>query len=133
MEELKFRVFDCQKKKMYYNAFPSFGDTVIYMDGGVRKVLSKDLGDDYIIMQFTGLKDKKNKEIYEGDIVKFDVREFGEYGEGMPEEIGEVDRVKCYNLGDLAFGNWNSSFCYNIIVTGNIYENPELLKKGGAK
>lgn len=69
---------------------------------------------DYIPMQFTGLKDKNGKEIYEGDIVKT-VKE---------------DWVKVYyDRGN--YWVWRYQLAYlwetGVEVIGNIYENPELI------
>lgn len=82
------------------------------------------------LMQFTGLKDKKGKEIYEGDIVLADWLDGGEI----------QDEVKPYEVYfDTGFSIKLESFDYYshlidpesmyLEVIGNIYENPELLKE----
>jgi len=79
-----------------------------------------------ILMQYTGLKDKNGKEIYEGDIViekKYNIHK------GFCEVFWNVDRFDLtnYNNGDYYHGyevNWTE-----VEVIGNIYENKELLEK----
>lgn len=86
--------------------------------------------------QYTGLKDKNGKEIYEGDILTW-----GEDGFAVPSPI-----VVEYKHGAFGYvyvdGNFYpfagvSSFTFNLFdtddrfeVIGNIYDNPELLKGG---
>jgi uncharacterized phage protein (TIGR01671 family) len=81
------------------------------------------------IGQFTGLKDKDGKPVYEGDIVKFNKWEWyrcscysQEEFDSKPdyyEEITFDHRGVSRSKADL------ERFCE---VIGNVYENPELLK-----
>lgn len=69
------------------------------------------------IMQYTGITDKNGQEIYEGDILKWDPKEWGsEYS-----EVVEWD----FELLNARQNDW-PQFCE---VIGNIHENPELLKE----
>ena len=67
--------------------------------------------------QYTGLKDKNGKEIYEGDILHL---WGGEYCQGY-YEFNQKFIVK--DLSDLFF----LGECENIEILGNVYDNPELV------
>ena len=77
--------------------------------------------------QFTGLKDKNGKEIYEGDIVKY--KFCGIY---ITAKIVFNQNVCSFQLSYKNINNhWITNTIYtsdDIEVIGNIYENPELLK-----
>jgi len=82
--------------------------------------------DEYIVEQFTGLKDVNGKAIYEGDIVK------SSYKYAQPK-ISEVimEYGNSYILGeDLSTGNEMlvSDHINEIEVIGNMHENLELLE-----
>ena len=78
---------------------------------------------DIELMQYTGLKDKNNKEIYEGDIVTLHNSKYKVIFNS--KEAGFVLRDDEFEM-NIPFTNNNNK---RMEVIGNIYENPELLKE----
>lgn len=108
MREIKFRAWD--------NPSKSFVEDVT--DLGKAKYYKQPL------MQYTGLKDKKGKEIYEGDIVKRHQRR--EMFETIViRDLEEFLMDRGFNEGEMMEDYSPKS----LEVIGNIYENPELLKE----
>lgn len=86
------------------------------------------------VMQYTGFKDKNGKEIYEGDIL----REYLDTDEGViktdcqvfwNKKYGSWSLDQSYN-NDMKFSTalYEELKDYNHEISGNIYQNPELLK-----
>lgn len=120
MREIKFRAWDKEEKIYLYFDFKSISgwdDGGVYLDNKINTNISDDK---YIFMQYTGLKDKNGKEIYEGDIVNYILR-----GIGMRKL--EVQ----YNYAQGFYPMQGTGGCAKdgeAEIIGNIYENPELLK-----
>jgi len=129
MREIKFRAWDKEKNEM----------TESICLGGLHIPYNSNQ-DNYVLMQYTGLKDKNGKEIYEGDIVacersfwkenkKICVVEWKEYDAGFnlfyPNDPVDsevlADRKKEQELS--MFQVWE----HEREIIGNIYENPDLL------
>lgn len=107
--EIKFRAWNHEKKQMTYLESQYVSEGLYYHGKGT-----------HTLMQYTGLKDKNGKEIYEKDCVLYNSRKFwvvwDRYrwkfrnkngGQPISEIINNLDRVE---------------------VIGNEYELPELLE-----
>lgn len=93
-----------------------FAATTYALDDYFRKLSEEQ----YDFMQYTSLKDKNGKEIYEGDIVSFPRLENTNGKSKVVFSEGEFRVEK----GDQSLNLYNAH-CQTI---GNIYENPHLLE-----
>ena len=78
------------------------------------------------VMQYTGLKDKNGKEIYEGDIVT--MVNSDHYMKGLLFKVHWLSNSFWMSDINGESETWSPSF-FEWKVIGNIYENPELLNQ----
>lgn len=146
--EIKFRVWDNYDRLMYYNIV--VGENLIIFNYKVEKSFDSDDEldinldydidlDSYVyltdenkkyfnIMQYTGLKDKNGKEIYEGDVVK----------DSFNNITGEIISDNgCYWLKsnskdrfeNIIFKNLGEYVGEVLEIIGNVYQNKDLLEE----
>lgn len=129
MRTIKFRVWDCDNESFSKIDFSDLERTIEELDS-FRSYFSGDyfVGENYL-QQFTGLLDKNGKEIYEGDILKFQT--FGFEPETFITSIlFNKDSFKLKNGRNLFyFGQKDLSSIDDAVIIGNIHETPELLNQ----
>lgn len=90
------------------------------------------LEDGHAIVQYTGLKDKNGREIYEGDIYSYELYKVFVSGGNVEESTGKGFDVVEYKDGAFYHGDelLADVIEYDALLEyeGNIYENPELLE-----
>lgn len=123
MREIKFRIINPLFKKEYIIQYLTLQDIAEDNEDGV---LDNDL--EPIIHQYTGLKDKTGKEIYEGDLVRYSTN--WEYK--VPDE--SQNHVVIFKDGMFGIKAYKTEAIHKLTswasfeVVGNIYEHPELIE-----
>ena len=158
MREFKFRAVRLSDGQVFLPiAIYQTGDepVVEWISDTGPSQLSDTPGNEVVLMQYTGLKDKNGREIFEGDIIKFAVeRDFTDYhGEWTDKEVvyrngqwiasyvrSERGRLPRGYVADELTNHilhWDKDAVFDDTghwstvdgeVIGNIYENPELLQ-----
>lgn len=125
MREIKFRAWDKEHKR--WTNYSIADDLPRFYDKHTGCWKTDKEGKRFILSQYTGLKDKNNREIYEGDVIKAIsfARWIGvvEYSDENSTFIFD-DLDKKYRGDSIVF---MSQFDQGFKILGNIYENPELL------
>ncbi|UPJ35839.1 hypothetical protein IVB45_02165 [Bradyrhizobium sp. 4] len=107
--EIKFRAWDKKQSKLFTVSDIQFNEAEIGVYVTDQKTEALPWDENIILMQFTGLKDKNGKEVYEGDIVSTN--------DGVSYPVDWVEDLAAFNVQKY----------FKPVVIGNIYENPELL------
>jgi uncharacterized phage protein (TIGR01671 family) len=154
MREIKFRAWHFALKKMFSSEEMTKDQMAILPDGYFANIHGSDTAksiiydhDEMLPLQFTGLKDKNGKEIYEGDICKrildrdnrfkheeewadFWLIEWLTPACGFTTTlIGDLENGKIKPVEYLRRNSFSQRFNEMNEVIGNIYENPEFLKE----
>ena len=141
-DRFKFRTWHRNKMRYIEYFIRNQEYTTISADRGAyyEKLIPNE---DIVIMQCTGLKDTQGKRIFEGDI--FTSGEYPFTDEGKPNYVGEVVWIDefanfqyylhCVNPSKRGISEGINNLLENILclndvkIIGNIFENPDLLRR----
>jgi len=143
--EIKFRAWDKVLKTFHYNVESiekwEFEDSILNCLNDILNYHG------LIVNQYTGLKDKNGKEIWEGDIIRGKRKNYtmnvDGWGKELPRSkhekesepkdvkdmyIVKFDNAEFYLERNPIKGRFGFKHNDTIEVIGNIYENPELVE-----
>ena len=125
---IKFRVWDKISKAMY-NGNENKGDYTMDFEGNCYcfsdPEQKESVNEDFILMQYTGIKDRNGVEIFEGDIIKNDKNLI------VVVEWCLLDATfHCYDERHKHISTWTLGHFStdNPSVIGNIHADPELIQ-----
>ncbi|MEK4628087.1 YopX family protein [Solibacillus sp. FSL R7-0682] len=125
MRDIKFRAWSEYSNKLVVWEHMKVDDTLGSVLNGEDKKIH--------VMQYTGLKDKNGREIYEGDLYQYTVSH-DMYDPNSGHITFETKHVKAVTFENGAFYHGIEllsdvlEYDDSLVCVGNIYENPELLE-----
>ena len=122
-----FNIFDLNRSVEKYQVGDSYSAYSIYHRSIMEDYIGLNKSDD-VLMQYTGLKDKNGKDIFEGDIVQYLCQK--ETTQVLQTYVVVFDYDAFCKLMDgehYAFGFSQNGQLLKEKVIGNVFENPELL------
>lgn len=131
--EIMFRVFDTQVGEMVDTGMHVIGEALccgrieIWINNHENEKGMLERYNDMVLMQYTGLEDRKGNDIYEGDIVKDSVQE----ANWLIYWNKPDGAFRGHKLADqpLTMGMQNLVYAGNSKIIGNKFEDPQLLKE----
>ncbi len=123
--EIKFRAYHKERKEMFEIASIDFEEKKAALSNGIIKLLNVDFKQ-FELLQYTGLKDKNDKEIYEGDILFFR-DENTKYVVVWQDTAFIIKSIEIRKYSEKMYWIDDVEICCEIV--GNIYENKNLLEE----
>ena len=127
--ELKFRAWDKLAERFIKCDEGYQGHYVLSLKGEFHNLQNGSGGNEYVVQQYTGVKDKNGVDIYEGDILSFRKKifevKYGSVWNGEDDYIGFFTQEFGHDL--INFGSCGSDEFTQGQVIGNIFENKDLL------
>ena len=124
----KFRVWDVVHKEYSYAPDRYYA---LRLDGGIVDGNGCSYDEHHIVQQYTGLKDKHNNDIYEGDIVQYNQNSsYDNMNFFVKWNSNELRFILQANSGEELVNEWtpNGNRFELLEVVGNIFENSDVLK-----
>ena len=111
----------------------NFKDQIVEIEDDDGNTWEYELNDEIALVQYTGLKDKDGKEIYEGDIVSvkylYDKRTTDRAQVSWQEDKAGFGLKSLKGLTNEVYELYLVTANHNLEVIGNIYENEGLLNE----
>lgn len=136
MRELKFRVWDKLEERFTTCDEGYQGHYVLSLKGEFHNLQNGSGGKEYIVQQYTGMKDRNGKEVYEGDIVKWGMSHDQETAFPRLRVVEFNEKQLIYKVVEVGEYPASVDYLYEAIqpstrwceVVGNTFENSELLE-----
>jgi uncharacterized phage protein (TIGR01671 family) len=125
MRKIKFRAWDKETGKMFYDVSIRENNFCVYREEAGLLSISGRISENssIIIEQYTGLKDKNGKEIYEGDKIEYKTA-YDTY-KGIVFWSKTQMAFRC----ELGATILNGALSEYVEIIGTIHSDPELLKE----